>query len=210
MNKKNKIIDTNIVFDLGGVLISWQPRKIVEEVLSSSDECDRALNGIFFHSQWREFDTGIITFEQAIVSFVQNTGLSKSTVVEILKSYKNSLHPLPHAEKLIDKVNLENTALFVLSNIRPEIFEIIKSRSSFFCKFKGIVISGEIKLSKPDPQIFEYLLNKYKLNASETVFVDDILENVKGAESVGMQGVVFQGPEDCTRKILSFVNRNVQ
>jgi 2-haloacid dehalogenase len=90
---------------------------------------------------------------------------------------------------------------YALSNWSPETFPIARPMFAFFDWFDGIVISGEVKMVKPDPRIFAHVLEKFAQEPGETVFVDDKAENVRAAEAAGFIGIVFDGPERLRAKL---------
>ena len=83
-------------------------------------------------------------------------------------------------------------AIYAITNFSVEKFDLCRSRYDFLNDFRGTVVSGEIKLLKPDPAIFLHLLHQYDLRAEQCVFIDDAPHNVSGAQRVGMQGIHFQ------------------
>jgi putative hydrolase of the HAD superfamily len=81
------------------------------------------------------------------------------------------------------------------------VYSHLRLRHDFWDRFRGIVISGEIQLLKPEPEIFTHLLERFGLEARETVFIDDIPANVEGARGVGMHAIQFTDAADCERQL---------
>ena len=93
--------------------------------------------------------------------------------------------------EILNTLYKNNYNLIALTNWSAETFPVALERFSFLKLFNGIVVSGEIKMLKPFPEIYLYTLNKYKLNPEKCIFIDDRLSNVKGAEKCGISGIKF-------------------
>ena len=76
-------------------------------------------------------------------------------------------------------------------------FKHLREKHAFWSAFRGIVISGEIQMMKPEPEIFEYLLRRYELSAAETMFIDDHLPNIEAAQALGLHTILFQDARQC-------------
>ena len=97
---------------------------------------------------------------------------------------------------------LSRTEVYCLTNWSHETFPIVKEvHARLFGMFEGIVVSGEEKLVKPNPEIYQLLLNRYSLQASESIFIDDRQVNVDGANHVGIHGILFTGAQDLKQRL---------
>jgi len=94
--------------------------------------------------------------------------------------------------------------LYILSNFQDRPFDQLAARCGFFAKASGQVVSAKIKMMKPDADIYHYLLSTYDLPATSTLFIDDLPANIETAKSVGMQGIVFESPEQLVRDLAQF------
>jgi putative hydrolase of the HAD superfamily len=193
---------TDIVFDLGGVLIEWRPRYIVKSFTTSTDLQTKILEDIFFSVDWLEFDAGKMTMEYAVRHFADKIGCTTSETRRLLEAYRDSLAPFPYTEPLLEKLTRRGYRLFVLSNINGDIMTHLQDRFTFWHRFNGIVASGVVGISKPNPAVFEYLLSTYGLSPPTTLLVDDTAENIDGAKSIGMQGILFTSVEDLENILL--------
>jgi 2-haloacid dehalogenase len=95
---------------------------------------------------------------------------------------------------ILEELYAKGVPLYALTNWSAETFPYALKRFDFFKRFRGIVVSGELKLIKPDKRIFQHLLDSYELKAQDTVFIDDAPYNVAGANSLGIRGIHFTAP----------------
>lgn len=178
----------NIIFDFGGVLIDWNPRYFYQDVFSDTKEMEYFLTEIC-GPQWNAKHDQGFTFS-------------------VLTKELQELHPEYHHEIDLYQKNWqimikgeisENTRLlnplkskyrlFGLTNWSAEAFPIILPRYEFFKVFEGIVVSGEEKLIKPGREIYELLLKRYGLVASESLFIDDSIKNITTANELGFSTI---------------------
>jgi len=210
--KKNKSSEKspirNIVFDLGGVLLEWNIDKILS-VVSDSPEARAAIKkAVFLHPDWLELDRGTLKEEDAIVSFRRRSGRPLEEMKKLMHVVKESLVPLPDSMKLLDELRQKGLDVYCLSNMHEKSWELIRTRFDFWDKFKGIVISCTLKMVKPEPQIFEYLLSTYHLDPRQTIFIDDHERNIVAAEKFGIHGIFFTSAEECRRKIEEIIHES--
>jgi len=199
MNIKGEI--KNVVFDLGGVLLEWNIDKILQASFDSPETRNRVKNQTFLHPDWFKLDKGILSEQDAVKSFSKRTGTSIEQMKNFMNIMKHSLVPIPKSMQLLDDLFKMGIPLYCLSNMHEKSWELVRKRFDFWDKFTGIVISWKLKTAKPERQIFEHLLAKFKLNPKETVFIDDHEKNIRAAREIGIQAILFESPEKC-RKIL--------
>jgi putative hydrolase of the HAD superfamily len=192
----------NIVFDVGGVVLNWQPDVIVGRVFSDPDMQRLIKTEIFGHPDWVEFDRGTISLQQAISQGSLRTGLPRTEIEKLLNEVPPSLTVKEETVELIRTIHGSDNRLFVLSNMPLELAAYLEEKHDFWDMFEGIVFSSRIKMIKPDAEIFEYLLREYQLAASETVFIDDMSENVAAAISMGIQAIRFDTTAQCRQELL--------
>ena len=193
----------NIVFDLGGVVFSWQPDTIISHVFEDSATQDLVRAEIFEHADWVELDRGTITLDQAIERGATRTGLSRQDVERLLNEVPRSLTPIEETIELIRTIRDTNNRLFVLSNMHLASITYLEQKHRIWDMFDGIVISSRIRKVKPETEIYEHLLTVYQLNPTETVFIDDTSENLVAASSIGIQTIRFVDPSQCERELVA-------
>jgi len=191
----------NIIFDLGGVLLRWDVDWIITQVFSEPRKCELVRREIFQHPDWNELDRGSLTKEQAIRHFVERTALPVSDIRKVMEAVKRCLTPLPESMELLDRLKTEGFQLYCLSNMHRASFAFIRDRFDFWSKLKGILISAYVGRVKPEPDIFEYFLERFRLNREQTVFVDDHKPNVEASQELGIRSVLFTSAAECERQI---------
>ena len=192
----------NIVFDLGGVVFNWQPDAIIKSIFEDLETQDLVRKEVFEHSDWVELDRGTITLEQAIDRGATRTGLASQDIERLLNAVPRFLTPIDQTIDLIRQLRSTTTRLFVLSNMHLASIAYLEQQYKIWEMFDGIVISSRIQKVKPEIQIYEHLLNLYQLNPSETIFIDDMQENLEAASSVGIQTIRFVDPAQCRRALV--------
>lgn len=193
----------NIVFDLGGVVFNWQPDAIIKSVFEDSKTQDLARVEIFEHPDWVELDRGTIALDQAIDRGAMRTGLPRQDVERLLNEVPRSLTPIEETIELIRTIRDTNNRLFVLSNMHLASITYLEQTHRIWDMFDGIVISSRIRKVKPETEIYEHLLTVYQLNATETVFIDDMSENLVAASSIGIQTIRFVDPSQCRQALVN-------
>ncbi|WP_455208541.1 HAD family hydrolase [Kaarinaea lacus] len=196
----------NVVFDLGAVLLEWNPEEIVRQFSSDSLQQDVVRKEIFQHPDWLEMDRGGLSEIEAINRAVQRTRLDANQLASLFDMVKESLTVIPESLQVLEKALAKGFDLYCLSNMSPETYAHIRRRYSFFDYFHGIVISGLEKTVKPEKKIFQILLQRYCLNPDETLFIDDRIENTHSAAELGMSIVTFSGTPECYSKISFYID----
>jgi putative hydrolase of the HAD superfamily len=193
----------NVVFDLGGVLLRWNPAEIVNNFFP--DEATRSVvrREIFQHPDWLDMDRGILLEDDAIHRFQQRTGCSRSDMSKLLQAVKDSLQPIEETHQILQELSQHQVALYCLSNMPATTADYLRARYAFFRLFHGIVISGEINLMKPDKAIFEHLIARFAIDPAKSIFIDDSCANVESAASLGFKTHHFKNPRGCREALRS-------
>ena len=192
----------NIVFDLGGVVFNWQPDAIIRGIFENADTQNVVRKKIFEHSDWVELDRGSIALEQAIDRGAARTGLPAEDIERLFGAVPRFLTPIEATIELIHELSSTRNRLFVLSNMHLASIAYLEQHHTFWDVFDGIVISSRIKMVKPEIQIYEHLLNRYQLKPGDTVFIDDLQENLAAASSIGIQTIRFTDSAKCRRALV--------
>ncbi|HEX3398356.1 MAG TPA: HAD family phosphatase [Steroidobacteraceae bacterium] len=191
----------NVIFDLGGVVLDWNPDRIVSR-FQPVPALQAALKAALFgHADWRMFDRGTLTESELIDRLELRVGRSKQEVTAILDAVRDSLVAKPETVQLIRALHAQGTPLYCLSNMPAAVYTHLRQRHDFWDAFSGIVISGEIKMMKPEPEVFKHLLETFDLRPEETVFVDDVLANIEGAKQMGLHTIWFKDAAQCRREL---------
>jgi epoxide hydrolase-like predicted phosphatase len=200
----------NIVFDLGNVLLSFKPAEYFKKKNYPENIKDKILTDIFGSKEWLLLDKGGISTSDAINEISLKSSLNKEEIVHIFNLRTDLLFPLDQNVKVLPELRKLGYRLYFLSNFPMDIFEEVKNGYYFFKYFDGGVISAEAKSSKPEPEIYNVLFEKYSLIPEECLFIDDLEANVKAAEERGMKGLVTFGQIGIKKEIEKALNRKIE
>jgi putative hydrolase of the HAD superfamily len=191
----------NVVFDFGGVLVRWQPEAIIAGLYADEPSRAQVREAVFRHPDWIDIDRGTLSENTAIERFATRMGRPVAEMRALMQHMKDSLTPLPGSIALLEELARRGVPLYGLSNMSAPIFALLKSRHEHWDRFRGIVVSGEIGLVKPDPEIFHHLAKRYDLIPAETVFIDDHLPNIESARRLGFRTIHFADPQQCRSEL---------
>jgi 2-haloacid dehalogenase len=181
-----------VAFDLGGVLIHWDPRLLFRKLLPSEEWVERFLGEVCTHEWNHALDAGL-PLEQGIAERVARFPEHEPLIRAYGERFGEMMLPMPASIALLGELRARGVKLYALSNWNADTFTRTRSRFPFLDAFDGLVISGRIGLAKPDPRIFRHLLDEHALAAEDVVFVDDRAANVEAARGSGIEGVLFEG-----------------
>lgn len=191
----------NLVFDLGGVVVRWDPEPIIASVFEDPEVRDMVRSEIFAHQDWLDLDRGVLEPQLAITRGARRTGMPASKIDQLLQLVPPSLLPIAETIDLIRTVKDAGHRLFVLSNMPLASIEYMEREYSFWDIFDGIVISSRIQMIKPHPEIYQYLLREHRLQAADTIFIDDTDLNLPAAAALGIKTVKFTDAAQCEREL---------
>lgn len=187
----------NIIFDIGNVLMHYQPKEYLASFIPSPERQEKTYNAVFGSKDWLMLDRGIITEHEAIDRFKANCpDVSDEIQAAMDHWFDKMMIPITETGDYLKDLKNKGYLIYILSNYQEKAFHYIRSQNDFFDYTDGMVISFEEKLLKPEPEIFNLLLSRYSLNPSETVFIDDTPENISAAEKIGIHGIVFTGYDE--------------
>ena len=185
---------TAVVFDLGGVLIRWDPRHLYRRLMPE-DEIDAFLDEVGFHAWNHEQDAGASwgpAVEEHAARFPHHRELLAAYPARFAESLDG---PVEGTVAILEELHAAGTRLVALTNWSAELFPHAEAAFDFLGLFEGIVVSGREGVAKPDPAVFDLLLSRYDLDPARTVFVDDSPANVAAAAAVGLTALVFTGAD---------------
>ena len=187
----------NVIFDVGGVLLDWNPGRVLQSFYADASERERMKQLIFHHADWLELDRGTLGEDVLLQRIAERAGRPVPELKGLFEVVRDSLHPKQDTVALLGSLSARGVPLYCLSNMPSKIYATLSQRFDFWQHFDGIVISGDISMVKPEPAIFRHLLERYGLRAGDTVFVDDLPANVEAAQRLGLHGVVFENAAQC-------------
>ena len=191
----------NIVFDLGGVVFNWQPEAIIQSVFDDPVSQRLVREQIFQHVDWVELDRGTLTLQRAVERGAQRTALPKHDIERLLNAVPPFLTPIGATIDLLREVYQTANRLYVLSNMHTASIAYLEQKYNIWDMFDGVVISSRIQMVKPELQIYEHLLGLYELQPADTIFIDDMLENLAAAATLGIRTIRFVDPTQCRQAL---------
>ena len=182
---------TALVFDLGGVLIDWNPRHLYRQLLGDDTEMERFLAEVCTPEWNRAQDAGR-RWADGVAVLTSQFPESRDLIEAYDRRWDEMVRgEVPGVVPILDELRASDVRLLALTNWSTEKFVRTKPRFPFLDWFEGIVVSGEIGLVKPDPMVYRYCVSLFGLEPSTTVFIDDSEQNVAAAVSEGLIGVRF-------------------
>ena len=191
----------NVIFDLGGVLIEWNPERILAGYYTDPRTRSLMRTAAFLHPDWLQMDRGTLSEADLVLRLAARTGRPAAELAGLMDAVRQSLHVKPDTLALLERLSARGVPLYCLSNMSCDIYAHLRERHSFWGAFRGIVISADIRMMKPEREIFEFLLRRYGLAAEETVLVDDHAPNVEAARALGIHPVWFKSAGQCEQEL---------
>jgi putative hydrolase of the HAD superfamily len=191
----------NVVFDLGGVVVTWEPEVLIAKVFADPAVQALVRTEIIGHADWLALDRGTLPPQDAIVRAAQRTGLPADDVAALLRQVPPALVAIPGTVDLLYRLKAQGHTLFCLSNMHVASIEHLERAYTFWEVFSGRVISCRLHLCKPEPAIYAHLLETYGLDAAHTVFIDDTEVNLTAAAQFGLRTIKFASPAQCERQL---------
>lgn len=184
-----------VVFDLGGVLIDWDPRRAYRHLLPDDAAIEEFLATVCT-PDWNYRQDAGRSIAEAEAELIAKFPGKERLIRAYYEGHEISISgAIQGTVDILEALHAKGTPLYALTNWSAETFPRTRPRFSFFERFRHIAVSGELKLAKPDPAIYRHLLGVIGAPAQTCVFVDDAAKNVAGAETVGMQALRFESPE---------------
>ena len=186
----------SIVFDIGGVVVNFDPKGWLAEHFPNGDAAEKLLAAVFKSPEWDAFDRGNMAFTGAAEVFLrrgEEMGLADEMRAVVDAAF-DLLSTREGMAAMMDALAAKGVDMYYLSNVSPEVKEMLQQRP-FWQLFTGGIASSDVDMMKPEPEFFSLLLERYGLAAADCLFFDDTLENVRAACALGLDGHHFTGDE---------------
>ena len=194
----------NIVFDIGNVLAEFRWKKMLHELGFEGEVFEAVANATVKSPIWKEFDRSAVSDEEIIRAAVANDPKYEKEILSVFDNIHLVCETYPYAKDWIIDLRARGYKVYLLSNFGRTSFSKATPGFDFLEHVDGSVISFEVGQVKPDREIFLALEEKYGIAPSESVFFDDMEENVSAAIRYGYRGAVFVSQEDAEEKIKIF------
>lgn len=186
----------NIIFDLGNVLIEWNKEKILSKICKNDLEYNLFNQFVFQSNLWIDLDNGKISLEFLENQLIDEMGHQyQDQIHELVWNWFNYVDLYDEVYELIKQLKKKNFQIYVLSNT-----------SSIFHILDGYVISCEVKMMKPQKEIYLSLVNKYQLDIKDCIFLDDLEENVEAARTLGIKAFQIKERKEISNILKDLLN----
>ena len=188
----------DIILDMGNVLLEWNKDKILRGVVKTEKDYMILDKAIFQSGLWERLDLGTLTREELVLKVVSMIGsIYQEKVQEVVWNWPFYIEIYTEVFPLLVRLKEKGHRIFVLSNTSPVFYELLEEQLSPLNEIlDGFVLSCDIKAIKPDPKMFEEILHKYQLDPVNCIFLDDVKDNTKMAESLGIKAYQIKKRSD--------------
>jgi 2-haloacid dehalogenase len=191
----------SVVFDIGGVLIDWNPRHLYRTVFNSEEEMEWFLSEICTY-EWNVQQDGGKLFSEATAELSARYPEYSDKIALYYGRWEEMLGgELKDTVKIFNELKSAGMPLYALSNWSHEAFPAAYERFDFMKQFDGIVVSGYEKLLKPDHAIYKVLMSRYNVNPAESVYIDDNKANTDAAAELGFHAIHFHTAEQLRQEL---------
>ena len=186
---------SNVVFDLGGVLIDWNPRYLYRDLFKGDEAAMEDFLARICTSEWNVRQDAGRSIAEAEAELLQAHPAQGTLIRAYYAGFDRMLKgAIAGTVAILEELAARGTPLFALTNWSRETFPHARRRFAFLERFKDIVVSGEINLIKPDRRIYDHLCRSNAIEAARSLFIDDAEKNVAGARAAGWQAIRFVDP----------------
>ncbi|SRR5581483_4138342 len=191
------------VFDLGGVLIDWNPRYLYRKIFTEEAAMEHFLGSICT-SDWNTKQDAGRTLAEGCALLKRQHPEHAQYIDAWQHRYEEMIAgPIHGTVEILSELRARGIPVYALSNWSSETFPAAQRRFDFLNWFQGILLSGKVKLVKPDPRIFQLFLETHSVDPERAVYVDDLPRNVEAASALGMHGVQFTDPGALRTELVS-------
>ncbi|MGN6170909.1 MAG: HAD family hydrolase [Solirubrobacteraceae bacterium] len=183
-----------VVFDIGGVLLDWDPRYLYRKLFDDEEAMNRFLEQVCTVEWHERHDRGCSVTESC-----EKLATARPEEAELIRAWGRRSEemvagPIDGTVQILQELRDAGVACYALTNMERESYPRRVARYPFLNWFDGTVVSGFEGVIKPDPEIFELLMRRFDLSPSSTLLIDDSYANVEAALSLGMRGLRFRSP----------------
>ncbi|WP_339544649.1 HAD family hydrolase [Pseudomonas sp. RA_35y_Pfl2_P32] len=194
-------IDT-VVFDLGNVLIRWNPRNLYRKLFSDDEQAMETFLSEVCNTDWNERQDAGRPWQEAIDEAIARHPAQEALIRAYRERWEEMLGgALEETVEILEELHAKHVRLLALTNWSAETFPIALERFAFLNKFEGILVSGAEGIIKPAPQIFQRLKTRYQFEGHHAVFIDDHAPNIEGARREGFNALLFSNAEQLRKDL---------
>ena len=193
-----------VVFDVGNVLIDWDPKYLYRQLMTDDAAIDRFLNDVCHYTWNLEQDRGRLwadAIAEKIAEFPEHEALIRAYDERWTDMVSGAIQG---SVDILEELHAKKFPLYAITNFSREKWDIATEAFPFLKFFDGVTVSADVKLLKPDPVIYQHFLKTFALDPSALLFVDDRIENVEAARREGFNAVQFTTPEQFREDLKSY------
>ncbi len=184
-----------VIFDFGGVLIDWNPRHLYRKVMSDEHAMERFLSTVCTN-EWQAKQNVGRPWTEAVAELVAQHPEQRSLIEAYWDRWPEMMGgAFEETVAIVDQLKRRGVTLYGLTNWSAETFPYARARFDFVGWFDGIVVSGEVGVAKPSPEIFHHFFQRFGVAPGDAVFVDDHLPNIETARSLGLDSHLHSSAE---------------
>ena len=185
------MIDT-IIFDIGNVLADFTWRELIDAQGYSTEDKETAMR-LFTSPHWKEVDRGVLSDDEILDKVCGGDPAARAIMEPLYIKAADCIKPNDYSQRLIEEIKARGLRLYVLSNFGAMYFEHCRAYYSFLALMDGAVVSYQEKIIKPDPRIYQILIDRYKIDPLKAVYLDDHAKNLAPAAALGMETIHVTG-----------------
>jgi 2-haloacid dehalogenase len=193
-----------VIFDLGGVLIDWDPRYLYRKRFAGDEAAMEHFLANVCTLDWNVHQDAGRSFAEGCELLCSAHPAQRAHIEAWLTGFDDMMSgAITGTVEILAELHARDMPLYALSNWSAETFPYAQKRFEFLGWFRDIVISGALQLTKPDPRIYEHLLAKHGLTAEQTIFIDDSSRNVAAAAALSIHALQFSTPDALRRELIA-------
>lgn len=192
-----------VIFDLGGVLIDWNPRHLFRKLFDDEYAMEQFLSTVCTPQWHLQHDAG--------KQFAETRGELKerhpehAALIDAFGDRHEEMmpHSIDGTVAILRRLSEAGVSLYAITNFPAQMFPIAQARFPFLALFRDVAVSGYERIVKPDPEIFHILLRRNDIAAERAVFIDDVSKNIDAANALGIRGILFTSPDDLEGELVA-------
>lgn len=181
----------NIVFDIGNVLAGFNWQEFYKSFGFTDEIFEKLADATVKSSLWNEMDRGKMSDNELLAGFIANDPSIEDEIRQVFSDIKGMILRYDYAIPWIKELKDRGYGVYVISNFAQKAYNECIEALDFLEETDGAILSYQVKMIKPAPEIYQLLCSQYNLKAQECVFIDDMEKNVEAARKEGMKGIVF-------------------
>ncbi len=199
----------NIIFDIGNVLLKWEPAQVIAEKFPAELNLKLKAAEQVIHDHWHDLDRGALSRDDAIALFADLAKIPVDLMREVYFTLRESLELDKNTYQILIDLQRKGYELYCISNMSLDFWDYLTKRYSFWTAFKDILISAEVKMIKPGAEIFIHALARFDIFPEQSVLIDDSPPNVASATALNLSGIVFKSAEQCRAELEQIIGESL-